>query len=165
MARTPEVAPKERGKSADLMRVMARQRGRAPVSQQLQPYEILNRAFLKQVPQKQAGAFTYAVTVMAKRGLVKPLQIGNTVFLLFPKGDGVFEFHMATEESVDRQAERFKALAKAAKSLGGRKLVSFFQDPVYNRVAQITGLPWKISMSQQVTKAGAQPAYRAELDL
>lgn len=165
MARTVEVAPKERGQKANLTRVGARQRGQAPVEQPLQPFEILRRTFANQMPAANASKFAHAVAVMAKKGLVKPLQIGNTVFLLFPKAPGVYEFHTATVESADKQIARFKMLPTAAKQLGAKKLTSFFQDPVYNRIAKLTGLPWKISMSQQVTADGARPSYKVEIDL
>jgi len=165
MARTAEVIPGAKKGEKDLPRLKAANRGQKPVAQPMNSEQILRHTMSKQVPPDQLEKLMQSLAAMAKMGKAKFLQVGNTVFLLINKGNGTFEFHTATVEPPDVLVERFKAGAKAAKQIGATKLVSYFQDPSFQRIAQMTGLPVKISMSQQVSKTGAQPAYMAEITL
>ena len=163
MPRTAEAQPKERGAGKDLMRVMARQRGQAPVSKPQSPFDIIKATMEKQAPPAEAAKYVAAIAAMAKKGACKPLQIGNTVFLLFPKGPGVFEFHTATTEPADVLVDRFKAGVKAAKQLGAKQLYSYFTDPSFLRIAEMSGLQAKVTQSQQMVKGGMRPAYKVEV--
>ena len=101
----------------------------------------------------------------SQKGMCRPIQAGNTLFILFPTGPGEVEFHTATIERPDVLISRFKTLAVAAHKLGVKKARTFFTDPSFLRIAQMTEYPVKIEQSSQKIGNEMRPAYKLEVDL
>ena len=102
---------------------------------------------------------------MVKQKMVQLLQLGNTVFLLKPQADGSVEFHTFTVEPPSELVKRYKAGINSLKQMGFKKAVSYATSPAFVKIAEQTGLPVRVTQSQQVIGNKAVPAYRFEVDI
>lgn len=112
-----------------------------------------------------------AQTVQA--GLVKPIQIGNTVFLaqhftsnaqMLPKGE--VEIHMFSAEPFSETAKRMMVLPNTLRELGYQKFTTFVQDKAMaNLLLQMQkkiGVQGTLRQDVQMIGRRMQPVYRAE---
>lgn len=102
---------------------------------------------------------------MAKTKGTKFVQIGNSVFMVTPNATGGADFHTFTVEPVDTLVQRWKDVANTLKEMGFKHATSYATSPAINRLVQRTGLPVKISQSQQMQNGKMVPAFRYDLDL
>jgi len=105
------------------------------------------------------------MTYMVNQKKGKFIQIGNTVIVATPSSPEVAEIHTFTVEPPETLSKRYKSAANTLKQLGFKKAVSYAQSPAFVKIAQNTGLPVKVSQSQQMIGNKMVPAYKFELDL
>ena len=154
------------GKTKDAQ-VMGALKGKteAPKKAKLNSAQIIEASAKKELPGQDIQKFMSTLTAMIQRKMVSLLQIGNTVFMLKPAGNGVVEFHTFTVEPMETLAERYKAGSNSLKEMGYKKAISYSTSPAFNKIAQQTGLPVKISQSQQMIGGKMVPAFKYEMDL
>jgi len=109
-------------------------------------------------------AFTVLAEMTKTQG-TKFVQIGNSVFMITPKPNANVELHTFTVEPVNTLVERWKDIPKTLKQMGFKHLVSYSTSPGINKLVQRTGLPIKISQSQQMIGGKMVPAFKYDLDL
>jgi len=102
---------------------------------------------------------------MTKTQGTKFIQIGNSVFMITPKPNANVELHTFTVEPIDTLVSRWKDVPNTLKEMGFKHLVSYSTSPAINKLVQRTGLPIKISQSQQMSNGKMVPAFRYDLDL
>lgn len=96
-------------------------------------------------------------TLLREEG-AKLVHLGNTVFLVLVKGEGLVEVHtMGGGDSVEL-ARNFIQLAKYLQNIGVRVAYTYSDDPKFQVVAKRTRLPFKtkqikIPGSDQMTTA------------
>jgi hypothetical protein len=74
----------------------------------------------------------------------KLVHLGNVLFLILVRGEGVVEFHTAGNEENPRDfVEDIVNLIKYLKNIGVKVAYSYSGDPKFKRIAKMTGLPWK----------------------
>lgn len=74
----------------------------------------------------------------------KLVQLGNVLFLVLVRGEGVVEIHTIGTESQPRQmAENFQQLAAYLKNIGVKTAYTYAEDRKFGRLAKLTGLPVK----------------------
>jgi hypothetical protein len=127
--------------------------------------QIIQSSAKKEMPDLDINKFMSTLGTMVQRKMVQLLQIGNTVFLLKPKSPTEVEFHTFTVEPPESLVKRYQAGVNSLKEMGFKKAVSYATSPAFNKIAQQTGLPVKISQSQQMIGGKMVPAYKYELDL
>jgi hypothetical protein len=127
--------------------------------------QIIQASAKKEMPDLDINKFMSTLGTMVQRKMVQLLQIGNTVFLLKPKSPTEVEFHTFTVETPESLVKRYQAGVNSLKEMGFKKAVSYATSPAFNKIAQQTGLPVKISQSQQMIGGKMVPAYKYELDL
>jgi len=129
--------------------------------------EIIEESAKKEAPGQDMNRFMQTLGYMVQTKMVQLLQIGNTVFMLkpLPQEPGVVEFHTFTTESPKELVERYKAGINSLKQMGFKKAVSYATSPAFVKIAEQTGLPVRVSQSQQVMGDKATPAYRFEVDI
>lgn len=127
--------------------------------------QIIAASVKKEAPNMDTQKVMAGLGAMAKRGMIKFVQIGNTVFSLRDISPGVAEWHTFTVEPVPTLIKRYQAAMNTAKQMGYKKLMSYSTSPAFNKIAQETGLPVKISQSQQMVNGKMVPAYKYEIDV
>ena len=128
-------------------------------------FEIISQSVKKEDPSVNIDKFMQQLAAGVQKGVVRLLQIGNTVFMLQPKPDGSVEFHTSTVEPVSELIKRYQAGINSLKQMGFKKAYSYSTSPAFVKIAEQTGLPVRVTQSQQVIGNEARPAYRFELDL
>lgn len=108
------------------------------------------QSFHRQSPQIPQAKFNGAIVKLVQQG-AKFLQIRNTVFLMFMRGNGVIEFHTFTNASPQELIQDAKFAVQKVKQAGAKKLITFTKDPRLVQIAQQTGLPWKQSQTPKGT--------------
>lgn len=74
----------------------------------------------------------------------KLVQLGNVLFLVLVRGEGVVEIHtIGTEEQPRQMAENFRQLAAYLKNIGVKTAYTYAEDKKFGRLAKMTGLPAK----------------------
>lgn len=134
---------------------------------QLSSAEIIERSARQEAPGTDINRFMQTMAYMVQTKMVQLLQIGNTVLMLKPLTEepGTVELHTFTIESPQNIAQRYKAAANSLRQLGYKKVVSYATSPAFIKISEQTGLPIRVSQSQQVIGDKAVPAYKFELDL
>jgi hypothetical protein len=128
--------------------------------------EIIQRSAKQEMGGKgNVNQIVNGLAALIKKKAVQLIQIGNTVFMIMPKGGGTAEFHTFTVESPKNLVERFKAGAKVLKQMGFKQAVTYSQSPAFVRMAQQSGLPVKINQGQQTISGQRKPTYQFVLDL
>jgi hypothetical protein len=146
---TPRGAPKQEAQSSDKERTVA---------------DIVIQSIKKEDPSVDPMQYAARLGVAEKNGMVKLLKMHNTVFILKPMENGVVELHTSSIEPPNQIVERWKKVPNSLKQMGFRKLISYSENPVINRLVQQTGLPVKISQSQRMLGDKMVPSYKYELD-
>ena len=127
--------------------------------------EIIRRSAEKELPGQDIEAFMRKVIALVQTKRIQLLQIGNTVFMLQPKGDGTVEFHTSTIESPSELVKRYQAGLNSLRELGFKKAVSYATSPAFVKIAEQTGLPVRVTQSQTMQGNQMVPAYRFEVDI
>lgn len=129
--------------------------------------EIIEQSAKQEAPETDMTRFMQTLGYMVERKMVQLLQIGNTVFMLkpMPEQPGTVEFHTFTIESPQDLVKRFQAGINSLKQMGFKKATSYATSPAFVKLAEQTGLPVRVTQSQQVTGGKAVPAYRFEVDI
>ena len=138
--------------------------GKQAENVKLNMFQIIEASARKEMPNVDPKRVLSGVAVMTKKG-AKLIQIGNTVFLVMPQPDGSAEFHTFTVEPVETLIKRYRAGMNTTKQMGLKKLISYTNKPEFVKIAKDTGLPVKISQSQQMINNQMVPAYKFEVDL
>lgn len=133
--------------------------------QQVNPLPVILASAKKENPGLDQNKFVAQLAKLLKNPANKLLQVGNSVFLLFIKKPGVIEFHTFSTASPQQLVQEAHQAIDAVKKAGAKHLYTFTNDPRLVKLVQSTGLPWKVSQSQQVIGNHASPAYRLDLDL
>lgn len=135
--------------------------------EQLTSAEIVERSARAESPGIDINRFIQTLAYMVQNKMVQLLQIGNTVLMLKPLAEepGTVELHTFTIESPQDIAQRYKAASNSLRELGYKKVVSYATSPAFIKISEQTGLPVRVSQSQQVIGDKAVPAYKFELDL
>lgn len=130
------------------------------------PLDIIRDSARKEMPPgSDIEMLIRQVATLIQKQAVKLLQLGNTVFLLYPKNDGSVEFHTFTVENPQELIQRYKSAANSLKQMGFKKAISYAQSPAFVKIAQSTGLPVKVSQTARRTGQQMQPVYQFEVDL
>jgi len=132
---------------------------------QLSSAEIIQKSAEKEAPGTDMNRFMQTLAYMVQNNMAKLLQIGNTVFMLKPQTDGSVEFHTFTIEAPENLVKRYQAGINSLKEMGFKKAYSYSTSPAFVKIAEQTGLPVRVSQSQQVMGNKASPAYRFEVDI
>jgi hypothetical protein len=152
-------------KDKDVMGAMRQKKtGKQAENVKLDMIQIIEASVRKEMPNVDPKRAIVGVSMVTKKG-GKLVQIGNTVFLVMPQPDGSAEFHTFTVEPVDTLIKRYRSGMNTAKQMGFKKLISYTNKPEFLKIAKDTGLPVKISQSQQMVNKQMVPAYKFEVDL
>jgi hypothetical protein len=99
---------------------------------------------------KETGSDKKAEEMLGRLVLViqdegaKLVHLGNVLFLVMVRGEGVVEIHTIGTEAQPRMlADDFKKLAAYLKNVGVKTAYTYTPDNRYGRLAQLTGLPVK----------------------
>jgi len=153
-------------KDKDVMGAIRQKKtGKQAENVKLNSEQIIEASIKKEAPNMDTQKVMAGLGAMAKRGMIKFVQIGNTVFSLRDVSPGVAEWHTFTVEPVPTLIKRYQAAMNTAKEMGYKKLMSYSTSPAFNKIAQETGLPVKISQSQQMVNGKMVPAYKYEIDV
>jgi hypothetical protein len=131
----------------------------------MQSPEIIQKSAEKEIPGTDMTRFMQTLGYMVEKKMVQLLQIGNTVFMLKPQGDGSVEFHTFTVESPSDLVERYKAGINSLKEMGFKKAFSYATSPAFVKIAEQTGLPVRTTQTQTMQGNQMVPAYRFEVDI
>jgi hypothetical protein len=129
------------------------------------PVEIIRASAQKEIPGSDPEALIRQVGFLVQKGIVKLLQIGNTVILISPQSNGTAEFHTFTIEDPEALVQRYKATANSLKQMGFKKAVTYATSPAFVKIAKQTGLPVQISQSMQKIGNQMRKAYKFEVNL
>ena len=153
-------------KDKDVMGALRQKKtGKQAENAKLNSAQIIEASIKKEAPNMDPKKVMAGLGAMAKKGMVKFVQIGNTVFSLRDVSPGIAEWHTFTVEPVPTLIKRYQAAMNTAKEMGYKKLMSYSTNPAFNKIAQETGLPVKISQSQQMVNGKMVPAYKYEIDV
>lgn len=130
------------------------------------PDQIIRQAAKNELPPGgNVDLLVKGVGALVQRKAVKLLQIGDTVFMLRPHPDGAVEFHTFTSEPIPALVQRFKAGVTSLKQMGFKKAFSTTNNPAFQKIAQQTGLPVRMTQTQSNIGGKMGPAFRFEVDL
>lgn len=141
------------------------QQAKQTSQQQVNPLPIILVSAKKENPGLDEKKFTAQLGKLLKNPANKLLQVGQSVFLMFIKQPGVIEFHTFSTGTPQQLKQDALAAVQTVKRAGAKHLYTFTSDPRLVKLVQSTGLPWRVSQSQQVVGSHASPAYRLDLDL
>jgi len=134
---------------------------------QISSAEIIQQSAQKEIPGQDMNRFMQTLGYMVQTKMVNLLQIGNTVFMLkpIPEEPGTVEFHTFTIESPQNLVMRYQAFHGSLRQLGYKKAKTYATSPAFVKIAEQTGLPIRVTQSQQVIGNKAVPAYKFEVDV
>lgn len=132
------------------------------VSGQKTPQEIVMSNI--QSEGKNPQKFMAQLAQFKKDKKAQTVQIGNTVFLVIPAGQGTAEVHTFSVENPKDWSPRFKSLSLYLKKQGFNKWVSYSENPGFKRIAENSGLPIKVSQSSKMIGGVMKPVYVYEME-
>lgn len=139
--------------------------------------EVIRRGMSETLDTPQdADTYVQNVARLAQSGMIKPIQIGNTVFLMHhyniqnqPLPQGVAEVHVFTTESLPNLLMRMRVFPNTARQLGYTKITSFVDDPaiarIWSRLQRETGIQGTIKPTVEYINGEMTPVYRMEATL
>ena len=155
-------------KMEDMGSLRAPRQGAAPSSSSSldnYPVTIIMKTLTNQgMPIEQAQSTLSQIAQKAQQGIVKFVQLKNTVFIVIPKPDMSAEFIITTLEP-DQIPKRIASLAKTLKNMGFRKMVTISPTGQSAEIAQKTGLQVKQTQTQMMIQNKMVPAIRYEVAL
>lgn len=139
--------------------------------------EIIRRGMAETLDTPQeVDSYLQNIARLAQVGMIKPIQIGNTVFLMHhynvqnqPLPQGVAEVHVFTTESMPNLLMRMRVFPNTARELGYTKITSFVDDPaiarIWSRLQRETGIQGTIKPTVEYINGEMTPVYRMEATL
>jgi len=124
---------------------MAEQEQAMDTKEQEQIIQIALNYFKKETgSDKTAQQMLGTLAAIVKEEGAKLVHLGNVLFLVMVRGEGVVEIHTIGTEAQPRMlAEDFKQLAAYLKKIDVKTAYTYTPDNRYGRLAQMTGLPVK----------------------
>lgn len=90
---------------------------------------------------EQAMAQLEALAKTVSEDGAKLVHLGNVLFLVLVRGEGVVEVHTIGEESPAELAEDFRKLVAYLKNIGVKTAYTYAESKRFGRLAKMTGLP------------------------
>lgn len=112
-------------------------------AEQQQVVDIANQYFLQELGSQEAAdeAMGKLATLVQEDG-AKLVHLGNVLFLVLVRGQGVVEVHtIGTEASPRNMAKNFVDLANYLKNIQVKVAYTYSEDNKFDRLAKMTGLP------------------------
>lgn len=153
------------GDKAVMGAIRQKKTGKQAENVKLNMFQIIEASGRKEMPNVDPKRILSGVANIVKKKQARLVQIGNTVLLVMPQPDGSAEFHTFTVEPPETLAKRYKAAANTLKEMGFKRATSYATSPAFTKIAQDTGLPVRISQTQQMIGGKMVPAYKFEVDL
>jgi len=110
-------------------------------SQHADAFEVLKQYFTKTYGPQQIDQFMEQFARLVQSGFMKLVQIGDTVFGVMPKPNGVAEFYVASIEPLSELPKRIKSLNTTLKNMGFKTAMSFADKPEWAQIYRQSGLP------------------------
>lgn len=113
--------------------------------EQQQIYQIAMEYFRNTTgSESEANKMLAGLAQLVQEDGAKLVHIGNVLFLIVVRGQGVVEVHtIGVENPPSKLAEDFKQLAAYLKNIGVKMAYTYTEDQRFNRLAKMTGLPFK----------------------
>ncbi len=113
--------------------------------------------------EEQAKQMMGQLNQLLKQPGAKLIHLGNTVFLVLVKGEGVVEVHtMSSGEDSIAIARNFIMLSRYLPKIGVRMAYTYSDDPKFKAVAKRTRLPFKSETVQIPGSDSTTTAYYLE---
>jgi hypothetical protein len=114
-------------------------------AEQQEVVRIANQYFLQELGSQEAAdeAMGKLATLIQEDG-AKLVHLGNVLFLVLVRGQGVVEVHtIGTESSPRNMAKNFVDLVNYLKNIKVKVAYTYSEDNKFDRLAKMTGLPVK----------------------
>jgi hypothetical protein len=114
-------------------------------AEQQEVVRIANQYFLQELGSQEAAdeAMGKLATMVQEDG-AKLVHLGNVLFLVLVRGEGVVEVHtIGTEPSPRNMAKNFVDLVNYLKNIKVKVAYTYSEDNKFDRLAKMTGLPVK----------------------
>jgi hypothetical protein len=114
-------------------------------AEQQEVANIANQYFLQELGSQEAAdeAMGKLATLVQEDG-AKLVHLGNVLFLVLVRGQGVVEVHtIGTESSPRNMAKNFVDLVNYLKNIKVKVAYTYSEDNKFDRLAKMTGLPVK----------------------
>jgi hypothetical protein len=114
-------------------------------AEQQEVVRIANQYFLQELGSQEAAdeAMGKLATLIQEDG-AKLVHLGNVLFLVLVRGEGVVEVHtIGTEPSPRNMAKNFVDLVNYLKNIKVKVAYTYSEDNKFDRLAKMTGLPVK----------------------
>lgn len=95
----------------------------------------------------------------------KLVHLGNSVFMVTVTAPNEVEVHTFSQETPQALAQNYVNLAKFLKNIGVKVAKTYSDDPRFQKIAQMTGLPVKVAQTQKMFGKEMKPAYEYVLEL
>lgn len=118
--------------------------------EQQEVVRIANDYFLQELGSQEAAdeALEKLATLVQEEG-AKLVHLGNVLFLVLVRGQGVVEVHTMTTETSPRElAATFVQLANYLQNIGVQVAYTYSADNRFARLAKMTGLPVKQTVAE-----------------
>lgn len=112
-------------------------------TEQQQVANIANQYFLQELGSQEAAdeAMGKLATLVQEDG-AKLIHLGNVLFLVLVRGEGVVEVHtIGNEQSPRNMAQNFVDLVNYLKNIKVKVAYTYSEDNKFDRLAKMTGLP------------------------
>jgi hypothetical protein len=112
-------------------------------AEQQEVVRIANQYFLQELGSQEAAdeAMGKLATLIQEDG-AKLVHLGNVLFLVLVRGEGVVEVHtIGTEPSPRNMAKNFVDLVNYLKNIKVKVAYTYSEDSKFDRLAKMTGLP------------------------
>jgi hypothetical protein len=127
--------------------------------------QIITKFFTQSLgTEEKARQMLNFIGAKVQRKEVKLVQLGNTVFVIYPRPDKSAEFYNISVEPKNL-AKRIEALSNTLKQMGFIKMYTLSITPESAKIAEATGLPFKRVQSQMMSGKQMVPAFRYEVAL
>jgi hypothetical protein len=140
-------------------------------------YDVLRQGMLASLnDENETKQYLDNVVKLVQAGAIKPIQIGNTVFLLHhfnsqlqPLPPGTAEVHVFTTESLSNLIKRMQVMPKTASQIGYKQLTTYTTDPaiakILDRLQKSMGIQGSVKQAIENINGEMRPVYRGEMTL
>ena len=129
-------------------------------------FDILKEYFAKTYgSQINPDQFMDQFARIVQSGMIKLVQIGDTVFGIMPKPNGVAQFYIATVEPMSALPERIAAFNKTLKNMGFKQAVSYADTPEWDQIYKQAGVPVKTSRGNMSLFGSSMPKFQFSWEL
>jgi hypothetical protein len=114
-------------------------------AEQQEVARIANQYFLQELGSQEAADEAMGkLAKMVQEDGAKLVHLGNVLFLVLVRGEGVVEVHtIGTEPSPRNMAKNFVDLVNYLKNIKVKVAYTYSEDNKFDRLAKMTGLPVK----------------------